>query len=96
MHDIHYLNDVKYSGLNNCTLIGDKGYLSKTYQTDLFITVRIDLKTPMRNNQQNKERFEPISDGPENALKLYLHNYVTSLCLKETMLKRLQDRQLEY
>ena len=60
VHDIHYLNDIKHSGLNNCTLIGDKGYLSKTYQTDLFNTVRIDLKTPMRNNQQNKERFEPI------------------------------------
>ena len=60
VHDIHYLNDVKYSGLNNCTLIGDKGYLSKTYQTDLFNAVRIDLKTPMRNNQQNKERFEPV------------------------------------
>jgi len=60
VHDIHYLNDVKYSGLNNCTLIGDKGYLSKTYQTDLFNTVKIDLKTPMRNNQQNKEQFEPV------------------------------------
>jgi IS5 family transposase len=60
VHDIHYLNEVKHSGLNNCTLIGDKGYLSKTYQTDLFNTVRIELKTPMRNNQQNKERFEPV------------------------------------
>lgn len=60
VHDIHYLNDVKYSGLNNCTLIGDKGYLSKTYQADLFNAVRIELKTPMRNNQHNKERFEPV------------------------------------
>jgi hypothetical protein len=60
IHDIHYLNDVKYSGLNNCTLIGDKGYLSKTQQSDLFNTARIELKTPMRNNQQNKERFEPV------------------------------------
>jgi len=60
VHDIHYLNDIKYSGLNNCTLIGDKGYLSKTYQADLFNTARIELKTPMRNNQQKKERFEPL------------------------------------
>jgi len=60
VHDIHYLNDVKHSGLNNCTLIGDKGYLSKTYQSDLFNTARIELKTPMRNNQQNKELFEPV------------------------------------
>lgn len=60
IHEIHYLNEVKYSRLNNCTLIGDKGYLSKTQQLDLFNTVRIELKTPMRNNQQNKERFEPV------------------------------------
>ena len=60
VHDLHYLNDVKHSGLNNCTLIADKGYLSKTHQTDLFNSVRIDLKTPMRNNQHRKEQFEPI------------------------------------
>ncbi|WP_419801570.1 IS982 family transposase [Mucilaginibacter sp.] len=60
VHDIHYLNEVKHSGLNNCTLIGDKGYLSKTWQSDLFHSVKVDLKTPMRNNQQNKERFQPI------------------------------------
>ena len=60
VHDIHFINYVKQAGLNNCTLIGCKGHLSKTYQTDLFNSVRIDLKTPMRKNQQNKERFEPI------------------------------------
>src|SRR5690606_11217198 len=60
VHDIHYLNDIKYSGLNSCTLIGDKGYLSKTYQRDLFSTAKIELRTPMRSNQNNKESFEPI------------------------------------
>jgi hypothetical protein len=60
VHDIHYLNDVKRSGLNNCILIGDKGYLSKTWQYDLFHTTKVELKTPMRSNQQNKERFEPV------------------------------------
>jgi len=60
VHDIHYLNDIKYSGLNNCTLIGDKGYLSKTHQTDLFSTAKIELKTPMRSNQNNKKSAEPV------------------------------------
>lgn len=60
VHDIHYLNDIKHSGLNNCTLIGDKGYLSSAYQADLFHTANINLKTPMRSNQKNKERFEPV------------------------------------
>lgn len=60
VHDIHYLKDVKYSGLSTCTLIGDKGYLSKTHQLDLFTSCNIRLETPTRNNQINKERFEPI------------------------------------
>jgi hypothetical protein len=36
VHDVHFLPQLKYTGLNNCTLIGDKGYLSSEYQSDLF------------------------------------------------------------
>lgn len=57
VHDVHYLSDVKYSGLNNCVLLGDKGYLSKTHQLDLFTSCNIQLATPNRNNQLIKERF---------------------------------------
>ena len=60
VHDIHYLNDLKHFGLNNCTLIDDRGYLSKTSPLDLFHTVKIQLKTPMRNNQKDKQPFEPV------------------------------------
>jgi len=57
VHDVHYLKEVKHSGLNNCTLIADKGYLSKPYQMDLFNTRHIRLETPKRNNQHDKEPF---------------------------------------
>lgn len=60
VHDIHYLDDIKNSGLSNCTLIGDKGYLSKNYQLDLFTSARIELKTPVRANQQNQEQISPV------------------------------------
>lgn len=60
VHDIHYLDDIKYSGLANCTLIGDKGYLSKTCRTDLFNTAKIELKTPVRRNQNQSESMEPV------------------------------------
>ena len=49
-HDIHYLNDIQ-SQLDNCVLVGDKGYLSKQWQHDLFEDSGIDLQTPMRKNQ---------------------------------------------
>ncbi len=60
VHDSRYLNDIKYSGLNNCTLVGDKGYLSKAYQIDLFSSAKIELKTPMRSNQDDKKAIAPV------------------------------------
>ena len=56
VHDIHYLQDVKQD-LFNCTLIGDRGYLSAPIQLDLFETVRIKLSVPYRSNQKN---YQPI------------------------------------
>lgn len=55
VHDIHYLKDVKQQ-LTNCVLLGDKGYLSKTQQLDLFESAKIRLETPMRINQENYKR----------------------------------------
>ena len=52
VHDVHYLSNVKMSGLCSCTLIADKGYLSSTYQLDLFNSCQINLHTPKRTNQQ--------------------------------------------
>lgn len=56
VHDIHYLQDVR-AQLNHCTLLGDKGYLSQQWQTDLFESSAINLKTPMRKNQKDFKVF---------------------------------------
>jgi len=37
----------------DCVLLGDRGYLSKTIQLDLFQTVNIKLETPKRINQKH-------------------------------------------
>lgn len=52
VHDIHYLKDIKYH-LNDCSLIGDKGYLSAQCQLDLFESCNIKLEVPTRKNQNN-------------------------------------------
>ena len=57
VHDVNYLKDVKYN-LENCTLIGDRGYISAEYQADLFNTSKINLFVPLRKNQEN---FKPPS-----------------------------------
>ncbi|RLD55540.1 MAG: IS982 family transposase [Bacteroidetes bacterium] len=55
VHDIHYLKDIKQQ-LSDCTLLGDKGYLSSEYQLNLFQTVNIKLETPKRKNQQGYKK----------------------------------------
>ncbi|RED50106.1 IS982 family transposase [Seonamhaeicola aphaedonensis] len=55
VHDINYLKDIK-AQLNDCTLIGDKGYLSAKVQLNLFQSCNIKLSTPMRTNQYDHKR----------------------------------------
>ncbi|MDR2956177.1 MAG: IS982 family transposase [Prevotella sp.] len=50
VHDIHYLKNIKQL-YQNCTVLGDKGYLSIDYQRDLFSSNQIRLEVPMRKNQ---------------------------------------------
>jgi hypothetical protein len=58
VHDIHYLNDIKHQ-LSDCTLLGDKGYLSSQVQLDLFESSNIRLDTPKRLNQKEyKPQFK--------------------------------------
>jgi hypothetical protein len=54
VHDVQYLSEIKNSGLSTCTLIADKGYLSSTYQLDLFNSCQVNLQTPKRANQERK------------------------------------------
>lgn len=51
VHDINYLKDIKMQ-ISDCTLIGDRGYLSAEIQLNLFESSNIKLNTPMRNNQR--------------------------------------------
>ena len=55
VHDIHFLKDIKHQ-MNNCTLLGDRGYLSEKIQIDLFNYANIKLETPMRSNQKNYKK----------------------------------------
>jgi hypothetical protein len=58
IHDIHFLKDVKYT-LNNCELIGDRGYISAEYQLDLFSHSCIKLTVPSRINQKKQVNWLP-------------------------------------
>ena len=87
VHDIHYLNDIKYH-YSNCTLLGDKGYLNSQNQLNLFETYHIDLQTPMRENQKDykpqpklfrkaRKRIETLFSQLNDQF-LICHNYAKS------------------
>ena len=54
VHDIRYLKNVKWE-YHDCTILGDKGYLSASVQQDLFETANITLEVPYRLNQKNRK-----------------------------------------
>ena len=79
VHDLHYLNDIKY-GFHNCTMIGDKGYLCASVQLDLFETANIRLEVPYRLNQKNWNL--PLLPLPKqgSVWKRFSHRWLTNLC----------------
>jgi len=52
VHDVHYLSDVKEL-FSNCIITGDKGYIGRQHQVNLFETAGIQLEVPLRNNQKD-------------------------------------------
>ena len=52
VHDLQYLKDVHWE-YHDCTILGDKRYLSAPVQQDLFETANITLDVPYRLNQKN-------------------------------------------
>lgn len=83
VHDVHYLNNIKWSGLSHCLLLADRGYLSASQQVDLFERAGIDLQTPMRRNQTE---FKPWPKAFKKARRR-VETTFSQLC-DHMMLKR--------
>ena len=74
IHDIHFFARHKHQ-MNNCTLIGDRGYLSTQVQTDLFNYSNIKLDTPMRSNQKIIKSRNIFLENQERESKRYFLNF---------------------
>jgi Transposase DDE domain len=58
VHDVTVVKDLSVPFINNATLIGDKGYLGKQLQLDLFDQGQISLYTPTRNNMEQTSKWK--------------------------------------
>lgn len=54
VHDVHYLKDVQEL-FSNCIITGDKGYIGREHQINLFETAGIQLEVPLRSNQKDQK-----------------------------------------
>ena len=61
VHDINYLQDIKLV-YHDCSIFGDRGYIGKEIQLDLFESANIKLECPYRLNQKDwKPQFLPFA-----------------------------------
>ena len=71
VHDVKYLKDVKYN-LNNCDLVGNKGYINADYQTVLFTHSKINLSVPMQTNQLRQNEFSKVKQRKRKRIETLL------------------------
>ena len=65
--------------MKNCTLIGDRGYLSTQVQTDLFNYSNIKLDTPMKATKKLSKAEIYFFRKSRKRIKRYFLNFVTNL-----------------
>ena len=79
VHDIHYLKDVKCN-FQNCTIIGDRGYIGAAIQLDLFEKANIKLEVPYhRSNQKIGNLYLVHLLKARKRVETLLHNYAINL-----------------
>jgi hypothetical protein len=89
VHDINYLQEVKYSGMQNAVLIGDKGYLSKQVNIDLFSSCNITLETPKRSNQKDEQPWHPVLRKSRKRIETLFSQLCDQMMLKRNYAKSL-------
>jgi len=90
VHDIHYLKDIK-TQLNDCLLIGDRGYLSADIQLNLFDEYNIKLSTPMRKNQYNYKQQPYVFRKSRKRIETLFSQLCDQFMIRRNYAKSFED-----
>jgi hypothetical protein len=90
VHDVRFLNEIKHSGITDCVLVGDKGYVSEPIQLDLFTTRQIKLLTPVKYGQHDKEPIPFIYTKSRKRIETLFSQLCDQLMLKRNYAKKTQ------
>lgn len=91
IHDVHYLKDIKNSGLNNYLLLTDKGCLSREQKIDLFYSTGIELQTPMQCNQQGYQSWPTIFKMARQRIEMVCSQLCDQMMIKRNYIKAFVD-----
>jgi hypothetical protein len=87
VHDVHYLNEIKHSGIKSCLLLGDRGYLSAEWQLDLFTSANIELETPKRSNQKDYQPWPFVFKSTRKRIEVLFSQLCDQMMLKRNYAK---------
>ena len=88
VHDVKMLPDLTKGFINNCTLIGDKGYLIRQGQLKLFENEGINVVTPKRKNQKDQGFWTPLLRYKRKRIETIFSQFCDQLMIKRNYAKR--------
>jgi len=88
VHDVKLLKDLTSGFVNNCTVIGDKGYLVKSGQLKLFEDEGISIVTPKRKNQKDQGTWTPLHRYKRKRIETAFSQFCDQLMIKRNYAKK--------
>lgn len=87
VHDINYLKNLK-GQFFDCTIIGDRGYISADIQTSLFETQHLCLEFPYRGNQKGAKPLFPLFAKSRKRIETLFSQLVDQFMIVRNYAKR--------
>ena len=87
VHDVHYVKELRHSGLKDCLVLADKGYLSAQGQLNLFCQTGIELQTPMRRNQTGYRPWPIVFKNARRRVETVFSQLSDQMMLKRNYAK---------
>ncbi len=87
VHDVYYLQELYHSGLQDCLVLSDKGYLSAQGQLDLFCQRGIELQTPMRRKQNGYRLWPSVFKNSRRRVETVYSQLSDQMMLKRNYAK---------
>lgn len=88
VHDVRMMKNLTEGFISQCTLLGDKRYITKDGQLYLFEKHQIGLLTPTRNNQSQKNEWTGTHRKKRKAIETSFSQFCDQFMMKRNYAKK--------